>query len=98
MEPTVDRYKAGFTSNLQSRLKPYKTSNPSCRVVKVWPCLKSWEPAIQAILGHASGVFWAGGETYEVANLDAAVAQVDAAFGLLPTPRKPRPDILGILR
>ncbi len=45
LEPEHDqnRFKVGFASNLNERLRQLRCSAPYTRVVKTWPCRRLWE-------------------------------------------------------
>lgn len=45
LEPEHDpgRYKLGFASNIQERLRSHRTAAPFATVVETWPCKLLWE-------------------------------------------------------
>ncbi len=45
LEPEHDpsRFKVGFASNLNERLRQHRCSAPYAQVVKTWPCRRLWE-------------------------------------------------------
>ena len=52
LEPEYDpsRFKLGFTSDMNERLRSHRTAAPYSRVVKTWPCKLLWEKtAIESI-------------------------------------------------
>ena len=52
LEPEHDptRFKLGFTSNIDERLRSHRTVAPYSKVIKTWPCKPLWEKtAIESI-------------------------------------------------
>jgi hypothetical protein len=44
LDPT--RLKFGYTDDIQVRLAQHRTSAPTARVVKTWPCRRTWEGTV----------------------------------------------------
>lgn len=58
LEPEHDssRFKVGFASNLNERLRQHRCSAPYIQVVKTWPCRRLWKkPPLSASPKAASG-------------------------------------------
>lgn len=48
LEPEHDpnRFKVGFASNLNERLRQHRCSAPYTQVIKTWPCRRLWEKTV----------------------------------------------------
>lgn len=91
--PELDsnRLKFGFADDVQTRLPQHRTSAPTAKVVKTWPCRRSWEGTVIDCLS-AAGCRLILNEAYECDDLAAVVHRADAIFALLPAPDK-RPSL-----
>lgn len=93
LEPVLEpgRFKLGFASNLEERLRAHKVAAPLCRVVKTWPCRLLWEKT--AIESVARGCERVHTEVFRAPGpdgLDAITRRADAFFALMPeVPRRP---------
>jgi len=41
-EALPNRVKIGFSDNLEKRLSEHKTAAPTAKILKAWPCKRSW--------------------------------------------------------
>lgn len=85
--PDLDpkRLKLGFAESLEQRLSQHRTTAPTARVLRTWPCKRLWEiTAIDALTRIGCRLIL--NEVFECDELDALVARGDAFFSLLPQP------------
>jgi hypothetical protein len=88
--PELDpnRVKLGFADDADARLAQHRTSAPTAKLVKTWPCKRSWEfTAIDAL--STAGCKLILNEVYECRNLAGLVAHGDHLFAMLPDPTRP---------
>ncbi len=85
--PDLDpkRLKLGFAESLEQRLSQYRTVAPTARVLRAWPCKRSWElTAIDALTRVGCRLIL--NEVFECDEPDALVKRGDAFFSMLPAP------------
>jgi len=85
--PDLDpkRLKLGFAESLEQRLSQHRTAAPTARVLRAWPCKRSWElTAIDALT--CVGCRLILNEVFECDEPDALVTRGDAFFRMLPQP------------
>ena len=85
--PELDprRVKLGFADDLKARLMQHRTSAPTAKVVKSWPCKRSWEStAMEALAAVQCRLIL--NEVFECSSLDALIDRGDQLFALLPAP------------
>jgi hypothetical protein len=84
------RVKLGFADTVEVRLAQHRTSAPTARLLRSWPCRRSWErtaiDALSAVGGHL-----VLNEVFEFEDIDALVTRGDEFFGLLPDPQSRTP-------
>jgi len=79
------RLKLGFAVSLEQRLAQHRTAAPTARVLRAWPCKRSWElTAIDALT--CQGCWLILNEVFECDEPDALVKRGDAFFNMLPAP------------
>lgn len=86
LEPTLDpgRFKVGFATSIDERLRKHRTSAPFATVVKAWPCKLLWEKtAIDCVTVGCERLHT---EVFRSDDVAAVVARADAFFGMMPTP------------
>ena len=85
LEPEHDpsRFKVGFASNLNERLRQHRCSAPYITVVKTWPCRRLWEKT--AIEGVTQGCERLHTEIFRAQSLEAVEAQCEQFFSVMPT-------------
>ena len=78
------RLKIGYTDNMDVRLSDHRTAAPTLRLVKSWPCKRTWEEAAKASItrGVSRSV---GGEVFD-GDVREFVRSADAFFSLMPAP------------
>lgn len=79
--------KLGFADDAETRLAQHRTSAPTARLFKTWPCRRSWEfTAIDAL--SAAGCKLILNEVYECRDLGALITHGDQLFKMLPDPTR----------
>lgn len=82
--------KLGFADNAETRLAQHRTSAPTAKLLRSWPCKRSWErTAIDAMA--ATGCSLILNEVYEASDLDAVLKRGNEFFALLPRPSETVP-------
>lgn len=84
LEPQHDvgRFKVGFTTELEARLRKHRTSAPFVRCEKSWPCLRAWERA--AIDCVTSGCEQLHTEVFRTSVLADVIRRADSFFSVMP--------------
>jgi hypothetical protein len=87
--PELDpnRVKLGFADDAAARLAQHRTAAPTARLVKTWPCKRSWEYTVIDALSNADCKLILN-EVYECCDLARLLTQGEQLFALLPDPRK----------
>lgn len=84
LEPEHDptRFKVGFASNLNERLRQHRCSAPFAEVVKTWPCRRLWEKtAIECVTDGCEQLHT---EVFRAQSVDAVEAKCNQFFQLMP--------------
>ena len=86
LEPEHDpgRFKLGFASNLEERLRAHKTAAPYSIVVKTWPCKLLWEKT--AIDSVTQGCEQIHTEVFRHCSMTEIEHRCDRFFELMPSP------------
>lgn len=85
--PDLDpkRLKLGFAESLEQRLSQHRTAAPTARVLRAWPCKRSWElTAMDALTRQGCRLIL--NEVFECDEPEALVKRGDAFFSMLPAP------------
>jgi len=79
-----DRVKLGFTNSVESRLQAHRTAAPTAKVLRAWPCKRTWEVAVIDCITqvHCSTV---GFEVFDCEKLDALIEKAETFFSLMPS-------------
>jgi len=83
--PDLDpsRIKLGFARDADARLRAHKTSAPTARLLKVWPCKRVWErAAIDCAASHSCAPI--SNEVFSCQDLESLLGACDDFFGLMP--------------
>jgi hypothetical protein len=85
--PELDskRLKLGFAVDLNDRLTQHRTAAPTAKVLKAWPCKRSWETTVMDCLSAVSCRHILN-EVFECDNLDALIGKGNEIFNTLPHP------------
>lgn len=84
--PELDgcRVKVGFSAGMDARMLVYKTSAPTSRLIKTWPCRRLWEKTIIDALVLSCGVVRLSAEVFQVESLQSFVEKCDGLFTFFP--------------
>jgi hypothetical protein len=87
LEPEHDpgRFKVGFTTDLDGRLRQLRCSAPFAQYMKTWPCRRTWERA--AIDCVTSDLEQLHTEVFRGPSLDAVAERGDRFFQAMPSLR-----------
>ena len=78
-----DRIKIGYTDSMEQRLADHRVTNPTLKLLKSWPCKRTWERAVTASVTR-EGCLHVGGEVYQ-GDVQGFLHRAEAFFALLPT-------------
>jgi hypothetical protein len=84
LEPEHDpsRFKLGFATNLEERLRAHKTSAPYSTVIKTWRCKLLWEKtAIESISRGCEKIHT---EVFRGVSIETILDRCEQFFALLP--------------
>ncbi|MEZ5851202.1 MAG: GIY-YIG nuclease family protein [Hyphomicrobiaceae bacterium] len=84
LEPQLDpgRFKIGFATSVEDRLKSHKTSAPFATVVRQWPCKLLWEKtAIEGITQECEKLHT---EVFRTSDFEIVIARAEGFFALMP--------------
>ena len=87
LEPEHDsgRFKLGFATNLEERLRAHKTAAPFSTVINVWPCKLLWEKtAIESVTQGCEQIYT---EVFRHTSISEIEHRCDQFFSLMPTPK-----------
>lgn len=84
LEPEHDpgRFKLGFATNIEERLRSHKTAAPFSKVLKSWPCKLLWEKT--AIECASQGCVRLHTEVFRTESIDEVRARCEQFFKLMP--------------
>lgn len=80
--------KIGFADNVDRRLNEHKTAAPTAKIVKSWPCKRSWDYAARASITR-EGCKLVLNEVFE-GDVQGFVEHGDQFFAVMPTPDSER--------
>ena len=87
-EALPNRVKIGFADNVEKRLAEHRTAAPTAKLLKAWPCKRSWDYAAMDSITRA-GCKLVLNEVYE-GEIGGFVERGDAYFALMPDPDSER--------
>lgn len=84
LEPEHDsgRFKLGFATNIEERLRSHKTAAPFSKVLKTWPCKLLWEKT--AIECASQGCVRLHTEVFRTEQISEVQARCEQFFRLMP--------------
>ena len=83
-EALPNRVKIGFADNVEQRLAQHRTAAPTARLVRAWPCKRSWDyAAMDSITSKNCQLVL--NEVYE-GDVSGLIERAEAFFALLPNP------------
>jgi hypothetical protein len=83
-EPRCDpgRFKLGFATNIEERLRSHRTSAPFSELLKTWPCKLLWEKtAIECASQTCERIHT---EVFRTESIGEIVSRLDQFFALMP--------------
>jgi hypothetical protein len=83
-EVLPNRVKIGFADNVEKRLTEHQTSAPTAKLLKAWPCKRSWDYAAMDSITRVDCKLVLN-EVYE-GNIDAFIKRGDEFFSIMPSP------------
>lgn len=86
-EDLPTRLKIGYTDNLDVRQSDHRTNAPTLKLLRSWPCIRTWEEAAKASITR-QGCQRFGGERSEVfdGDIQGFIDRAEAFFALMPHP------------
>lgn len=84
LEPEHDpnRFKVGFASNLNERMRQHRCSAPFVEVLETWPCRRLWEKtAIECVTNGCEQLHT---EVFRTDSIENVKAKCEQFFGLMP--------------
>lgn len=84
LEPEHDagRFKLGFATNIEERLRSHKTAAPFSKVLKTWPCKLLWEKT--AIECASQGCIQLHTEVFRTESIEEVQSRCEQFFKLMP--------------
>jgi len=83
-EALPNRIKVGFADNAEKRLAEHRTAAPTAKLLKTWPCKRSWDYAAMDSITR-DGCRLVLNEVYE-GDVEGFVRRGDQFFALMPNP------------
>jgi hypothetical protein len=83
-EAIPNRVKIGCADNVEKRLSEHRTSAPTAKLLKAWPCKRSWDYAAMDSITR-DGCKLVLNEVYE-GDIEALIDRGDQFFSLMPNP------------
>ena len=83
-EALPNRVKIGFADDVEKRLTEHQTTAPTAKLLKSWPCKRSWDYAVMDSITR-EGCKLVLNEVYE-GDLQGFLSRTDAFFSIMPTP------------
>ena len=87
-EALPNRVKMGFTDNVEKRLAEHRTAAPTARLLKAWPCKRSWDYAAMDSITR-TGCRLVLNEVYE-GEVKDFLERADVFFSVMPSPDSER--------
>lgn len=84
LEPEYDpnRFKIGFATNIEERLRSHKVAAPFSKVLKIWPCKLLWEKT--AIECATQGCERLHTEVFRSESIEHVLSRCNQFFALMP--------------
>lgn len=79
-----NRVKIGFADNVDKRLNEHRTSSPTAKLVKFWPCKRSWDQAAMDSITNGNCKLIMN-EVYE-SDIDSFIKRGEEFFAIMPKP------------
>jgi len=76
------RFKVGFATSINERVRKYKTIAPFVKVLKTWPCKSGWEKtAIDCVSQGCEKLYT---EVFRTNSIDEVLMRCEEFFGTMP--------------
>lgn len=84
LEPQMDpgRFKVGFATNMDERLRSHRTVAPLCTLVNIWPCKALWEKT--AIDSICAGYERLHTEVFRAPSIKEVETRCESFFTVMP--------------
>ena len=76
----TDIYKIGWTSDIEQRLRTYRTTSPNLHRVKSWPCKREQDAEATRYAMTFRGLERLGPETFQTSDIETVVNYLDQFF------------------
>jgi len=83
-EALPNRIKIGFADNVENRLIEHQTAAPTAKLLKAWPCKRSWDYAAMDSITRVDCKLVLN-EVYE-GDIDSFIKRGDEFFSIIPSP------------
>jgi hypothetical protein len=83
-EALPNRVKIGFADNVERRLTEHRTAAPTAKLLKQWPCKRSWDYAVMDSITRERCKLVLN-EVYE-GDTSEFIARGDSFFAIMPNP------------
>jgi len=83
-EALPNRVKIGFADNVERRLTEHHTAAPTAKVLKAWPCKRSWDYSAMDSITR-DGCKLVLNEVYE-GDINGFIERGDSFFAVMPSP------------
>lgn len=87
-EALPNRVKVGFTDDVDRRLSEHRTAAPTAKIVRSWPCKRSWDYAAMDSITR-TGCQLVLNEVYD-GDVQGFIERAEAFFNLMPDPESER--------
>lgn len=83
-EALPNRVKIGFADNVEKRLAEHRTAAPTAKLLKAWPCKRSWDYAAMDSITR-DGCKLVLNEVYE-GDIQGFIERAEQFFAVMPNP------------
>ena len=83
-EALPNRIKIGFADNVERRLNEHRTAAPTARLLKAWPCKRSWDYAAMDSITR-EGCKHVLNEVFE-GGIEGFLLRAESFFSVMPNP------------
>jgi len=90
-EAVPNRVKIGFADNVERRLGEHRTAAPTAKVLKSWPCKRSWDFAAMDCITRSDCKLVLN-EVFE-GEIQGFIDRADAFFAIMPNPDSPEREL-----
>jgi hypothetical protein len=87
-EALPNRIKIGFADNVQRRLTEHRTAAPTARLLKAWPCKRSWDYAVMDSVTRENCKLVLN-EVFE-GEIEGFLQRAEMFFSVMPSPDSQR--------